>query len=493
MNKSSDITTTEILAERIEKLIYLRKLKAIDHHLNFMLYTWTNLTEKFTVGRHTKKICACIDEAIEKFRQGISTFWVITIPYRHGKSEIISRKLPAHFLGLFPDCKVILCGHTSALTEGFSEESRNLIKTQQYKDLFSSVSVNRNDSSASHWSIDGREGECFACGITGSLTGQGGNLLILDDYCRGRAEAESDTVRERTWNAFTNDFMTRRAPVSITIILATRFHVDDVIGRIEEKMKTDPAFPKFKIINMPAFSDEYETGYLFPERYSPQWYNEQKATLGIYGTASLLQQNPVVHGGNLLKTDKIQIHNDVKDFPEITYTRVWDYAHTEKQRMKDDPDFTSGTLLAYQKINGVWHLWVKDVQRFRHAAPKRDAKVKAIVAADGVYTQVAAENSIDAKDAVAQLRQLLLGIKIVIDATGKGDKVLRATPLEAIFEAGNVHILNASWNQDWIKEIADFPKGKHDDQVDNLSAGYKIYTEDNSPRSSVGEADTEGV
>jgi len=483
-----NITNDDIL-----KLLYLRRLEAVDHHLNFILYTWVNATEEYCVGFHTKVICNCIDNAIDRFRNGESCFYIITVPFRHGKSEIVSRKLPAHFLGLFPDNKVILCGHTGDLTEGFSEISKDLISTPQYQDLFPGIKVSSGSASKSHWKIDGHEGECFASGILGSLTGQGYNLGICDDYFRGRADAESETMRNKTWDAFTNDFMTRRAPVSITILLATRFHVDDVIGRIEEKMKTDPAFPEFKIINMPAFSDEYETGYLFPERYSPKWYNEQKATLGIYGTASLLQQNPVVHGGNLLKTDKIQIHNDIKDFPEITFTRVWDYAHTEKQRMKDDPDFTSGTLLAYQKINGVWHLWVKDVQRFRHAAPKRDAKVKAIVAADGVYTQVAAENSIDAKDAVAQLRQLLLGIKIVIDATGKGDKVLRATPLEAIFEAGNVHILNASWNQDWIKEIADFPRGKHDDQVDNLSAGYKIYTEDNSPRSSVGEADTEGV
>jgi predicted phage terminase large subunit-like protein len=474
--------TNDVIAQKIR----LRKLKAVEHHLNFMAYTWRNLTEAFVVGYHTKMICAYIDDAINKFRKGISSFLVVTLPVRHGKSEIISRKLPAHFLGLFPDCKVILCGHTAGLTEDYSKISRDLISTKEFQDLFSGVNVDPMSSSASHWKIKDREGECFASGILGSLTGQGYHLGILDDYCRGREDAESEITREKTWNAFTNDFMTRKAPVSITIVLATRWHTDDVIGRMEEKTKTDPSFPKVKIIKMPAFSNDYPTGYLFPERYSPQWYEELKAALGIYGTASLLQQTPIIHGGDLLKTDKIHTHYDVAEFPEITFTRVWDYAHTEKQRMKDDPDFTSGTLLAFNEVDGQKHLWVKNVERFQYAAPERDKRIRQIVDADGPYVRLAVENTIDSKDAVAQMRKVLSGIKEVIDATGTGDKVLRATPLEAIFAAGNVHILYGGWNQDWIKEVGEFPRGKHDDQVDNLSAGYKVYTEDNG--SSVGSS-----
>jgi predicted phage terminase large subunit-like protein len=487
MSKKQVINT-----EEIQKLKLLKRVEAIDHHLNFMTYTWRNATEPFKVGLHTIRICDCIDKAIERFRQGISTFWVVTVPVRHGKSEIVSRKLPAHFLGLFPDNKVILCGHTGDLTEGFSENSKDLISEPEYRELFPNITVSSSSSSKSHWKIEGREGECFSCGILGSLTGQGYHLGILDDYFRGRADAESDTIRDKTWNAFTNDFMTRRAPVSITFVLATRFHVDDVIGRIEEKMTEDPAFPEFVIINIPAFSEDYETGYLFPERYPPEWYEQQKATLGTYGFASLMQQSPVVYGGNLLKIDKIQIHRDETEFPQIVFTRVWDYAHTEKQRMKDDPDFTSGTLFAMNKINGQYHVWIKDVSRFREAAPKRDEKILDIVERDGQYVRLAAENTIDSKDAVNQMRKLLKGKKIVIDATGTGDKVVRATPLEPIFEAGNVHILYGLWNTDWIKEVADFPRGKHDDQVDNLSAGYKVYCEKHgSNDSSVGLADIE--
>ena len=120
----------------LEKLLLLRRLEAVDHHLNFMSYTWQNHSEPFTIGYHTRKICAAIDYAMELYRDGKSSAWVITVPFRHGKSEILSRKLPAHFLGLFPDSKVILCGHTQALTEGFSKTSRNLISSPEYRKHF---------------------------------------------------------------------------------------------------------------------------------------------------------------------------------------------------------------------------------------------------------------------------------------------------------------------------------------------------------------------
>ena len=464
-------------SEKIHDMKLLQRIEAIEQHEKFMDYTWKNASEPFVVGRHTREICASIDQAIEKYRAGISTFFVIAVPPRHGKSEIVSRTLPAHFLGLFPDAKVILSGHTADLTEGYSEYSRDLISTPQYQELFPAISVDSNNSSKSHWKIDGREGECYSCGISGSLTGQGGNLLILDDYIRGRADAESAANRKKIWDAFTNDFMTRRAPVSIVFVLATRWHVDDVIGNIKNKMVEDSAFPRFEIKTMPAFSDEYPEGILFPERFSRSWYDEQRATLGEYGTASLLQNSPTVRGGNLLSTDFIQKHKTLEDFPDISYYRIWDLAHTAKERNKDDPDYTSGTLLGMRIKPGTtkeWELWIKDVKRMRKKAPERDKEITHIAEADGPYVKIGVEASIDSKDAYHTLVKILAGRRTVLSASMRGDKVVRATPLEPIFEAGNVHVLNAPWYADWIAEIGAFPNGAHDDQVDNLSAGYAL-------------------
>jgi predicted phage terminase large subunit-like protein len=461
------------LQEKIDR----RKIKAKLHHLDFIDYVWKNQFDPYVIGRHTRIICNAIDKAIMDFQKGISSFCVITIPFRHGKSEIVSRKLPAHFLGLFPDCKVILSGHTEGLTEDFSKTSRDLINEPIFKELFPNVIIAPNDSSGSHWKINGRGGECYSSGLMGSMTGQGGHLLILDDYCRNREDAESETIRNKAWDAFTNNFMTRRAPISIVIILATRWHIDDIIGRIIKNMKDDPLFPRFKFINIPAFNKDYPTGTLFPERFSKNWYNQQRATLGDYGTASLLQNDPVQRGGNMLCTDCIQRHEALSEYPKnLRWFRVWDLAHTAKERTKQDPDYTSGTLLAFNEIDGMTHLWIKDVQRMRKAAPERDRTILTVTNFDGAYVQVGIEDSIDSKDAFSALSRILSGKRMVLSAKGVRDKVIRATPLEPIFKAGNVHVpASAPWLQDWLLEISAFPSGAHDDQVDNLSAGYALF------------------
>lgn len=596
----------------LEKLLLLRRLEAVDHHLNFMSYTWQNHSEPFTIGYHTRKICAAIDYAMELYRDGKSSAWVITVPFRHGKalevntliptpdgfkkikdlnpgdyvygedgkpvriiakspiwhdrklihvlatgsngksesvfcdelhlwkvkyfndddyfileakninhkvsvngftldfkktdligdtvciqvenengmflcgksfipthnSEILSRKLPAHFLGLFPDSKVILCGHTQALTEGFSKTSRNLISTPEYRKLFSNIKVDTGSSSAAHWMIKDHEGECFASGLLGSLSGQGYNLGLLDDFCRNRADAESDTMREKMWDAFTNDFMTRKAPVSITIVLATPWHVDDIIGRIKKKCKEDPDFPHFNFLKFPAMSDKYPEGVLFPERFGKQWYTQQKAVLGDYGFQSLMQLEPVKRSGNMLNTECIQRHLTTADWPKnLRWLRVWDLAHTAKERAKSDPDWTSGTLLAFNEIDGLPHLWIRNVTRMRLNAPERDEQIRHITNQDGPYVRIGVGNSSDAKDTIATMRKILKGKYTVLSVPEKKDKVVRATPLEAIFKAGNVHVVQGEpWLDDWIAELSAFPYGPHDDQVDNLSAGFAIWS-----------------
>jgi len=459
--------------KKLELLTEVRRLKAQSMHLNFIKYVWNNQTEDYIVGYHTRVICTAIDEAIQKFAQGISSFLVVTLPYRHGKSEIISRKLPPHFLGLFPEAKVLLSGHTASLVDGMSRAARDLINGELYQELFPGIYVNHNSSSVKNWRILDHYGECYAGALLSSIAGQGYHLGILDDFCGSREDAESETIRAKTWEAFTDNFMTRRAPVSITIILATRWHTDDIIGRIEEEMKTSADFPKFEIIQLPAFSSDYPSGVLFPERFTPSWYNEQRATLGEYGTASLLQCNPVIKGGNLLNTEHIQRHKTLEEYPSIPYVRVWDLAHTAAERTKSDPDYTSGTLLGIDFAGAVPHIWIKDVQRFRKTAPERDAEIERISRLDGPYIKTGVENTIDAKDAIETMQNILKGYKKVEPIEISRDKVIRAYPLEAIFAAGNVHILeNAPWVHDWIAEIAAFPNGKHDDQVDNLSAGY---------------------
>lgn len=454
------------------KIEIISRIKARRKILPFIQYTWQKPKSPFLVGLHTKEITNTIDEAIEAYERGISSYFIVTLPFRHGKSDIISRYLPPYFFGRLSDSEIILTTHTADLSEKMSKDAAKILQSEKYKRVFLDTRINPKACSASYFEIMNKLGKLFTAGLNGSVTGKGADLLIVDDYLKSRAEAESLTIRNRQWEAFTNDLMTRLAPVHIVIILATRWHIDDIIGRIINKMKEDDDFPKFKLLSFPAMSDKYETGYLFPERFTEKWYKMQFSSLGKYAAAALLQCDPVIRGGNLFRVENIKVEDSFPD--NLKYVRFWDLASTEKERVKDDPDYTVGTKAALRKENGKDHLYVANVKRLQAEAPRRNALIKTTAEIDGKGIYQGIESVAGYKDTYTIIKKLLAGKSVVKECNVSKDKIIRATPLEPIFEDGNVHILKGEWNQLWLDEFQAFPSGEHDDQVDSLSGAYEI-------------------
>jgi predicted phage terminase large subunit-like protein len=453
------------------------------HHLDFVQLTWQR-PDPFIIGRHTQAICEKIDEAIGRYRSGESVFLIITVPFRHGKSDLLSRYLPPKFLGEFPDAEIMLATYAADLAGDLSRFARSIMRSPQYARLFPGIRVSDESSAVDRWGIQGRLGGMSAVGLGGAITGRGYALGVVDDYLKNREEAESETIRNKRWTSFTDDFLTRRAPTSITIVLATRWHVDDLIGRALKRMTEDSEFPQFEVLKFPAFSDEYPEGVLFPERFSQIWYRSQRATLGTYGTASLLQGEPTVHEGNLLKTAMVQIIEPEEIPDHLAWARVWDLAHSAKQRVKDDPDWTVGTLQAYDYADGpegpLPRLWIRHVKRLRENAPERDKEIRQTIMSDGPMVRVGIECGPDSKDAFETMTSILKGARVPEEIIPHTDKVVRAQPLEAIFEAGNVMMVRGDWNQDCLAEAQAFPTGAHDDFPDTLSGGYKLLIGDNT-------------
>ena len=476
----------------------LRKLKAQYSHLEFIKYCWSK-KKPYNVGRHTRTICHLIDEAVEDFKNGKSTFLIVKVHPRAGKSEILSQNLTAHFIGAFPDEEVMICCYNSALAIKNSKLAQKIIRSKKYKELYPDIDI---EGGVEQWNVKGHSAMVTASGLISGITGNGYSIGLLDDYISGRENAESQVIRDKIWDEFTDSFLTRRAPVSITFVLATQWHVDDIIGRLEEAMnpeneKYNPDIPKFKIVSFPAINGEGDVWvertkeskahwehqkweYLFPERFAPEYYKQQRAFLGDYSFSSLYQCNPQVRGGNFFDTSKIKFHDSLEDFPKTRFYRLWDLAHTEKQTQKADPDYTSGTLLTYTKVDGLWHLWIKHVARVRAKATERDRIIHSATDRDGQGVAVAVENSLDSKDAVATLQEILKGKRTVIPLNIRMDKIARAGYVQPIFEAGNVHVLKDDWNLDWLTEVKGFPSMPHDDQVDNFTAGYILCCMNNS-------------
>jgi len=459
----------------------LRRRKARVDFGAYHQYCWWG-SEPLRIGRHTSAIWDRINRAIDDYLEGVSTFLQIIVPFRHGKSDIVSIALPAFFLARCaqkqPD--VIMAGYGAELVEGFSRKTKSVIKSPQYATLFPDVKLKPGHDKINQWGIEGSSGAVTVAGIGGSITGRGGALIVLDDYCKTADESESDVYRRRNWESFKDDLLTRRAPVSIVIVCATRRHVDDISGRIDHEIDTNTEFPRFEKIMFPAHDEKYVTddnpkGYLFPERFSDDWYESQYATLGAHSAAALMDCNPLVRGGNRFQVDTIVYHDSLDEFPEkMRYIRFWDLASTEKERSKDDPDYTAGALVAYRTINGVPEIWIKDVAAFQHEAPRRNDRIIANANKDGVETTIVVESVAGYKDTFTTLRELFRGKYIVMKQTATKDKSVNAAPLEPLFDAGNVHVLRSAWNTIFYKQFSEFPNGKHDDVVDAVSGAFRF-------------------
>ena len=450
-------------------------------HLAFMRYCWQKKeSEPFAVGIHTKAFCEHIDRAMRKLRNGESSFILGQVCFGHGKSEIVSNYLPPHFIGEFPDYDVLVTSYSDSKVSEFSSFGRKLMDSEEFKTLYPDVAL--EERNVNTWSIQNHHGRINFSGIDGSMMGKRGRLIIVDDYIKNREEAESAGMRDKLWSAFTNNIMSRRASTCIVFVLCTPWHVDDIAGRIKKKMIEDDNFPQFEIIQFPAMSDKYESGYLFPEKYSKQWYMDSEKLLGAYGTSSLMQCNPVKRGGNMFRTDKINFYDKVEDIPHVNirFKRAWDLASSVKQTDKQDPDFTVGVkgsvvfVPSAIKNVSVPIIVIDDIVRGRWEATLRQTIIRDVAIADGVI-EVGIEGFAAYKDAFTQLEEILKGIRSVKKMLLSGDKKVKADPLVPAFEAGNVWMRRASWNNQLISEIESFPSGVHDDQVDAMAVLFGMF------------------
>jgi len=471
-----------VLATRREAMEELAKRRARAELLAFMRWCWW-MPHEFVVGRHTRAICERLTRAVDDWQRGVSTHLLIAVPYRHGKTDIVSRAFPPFFLGRCstwnPD--IIMSSYGDGLVKAISRAAKQIVVSPRYQLLFPGVLPARGNNRAGEWGIEGSAGIVTAHGLHSSLTGRGGHLLILDDYCKNLAEARSETYRNATWEAFKNFYTRTNAPASIVIVCATPWHVDDVRGRILREMKEDPAFPRFEELTFPARNPGH-WDYLFPEFRKPKWYDEQRAVLGKRAPA-LLDCDPVPDGGERFDVSRVVYHDTLDGWPKAREVRFWDLASSMKQRDKDDPDWTWG-IRGHLATTGygdakVQHLWISHMVACRSEAPQRDAMICRVARQDGPGVAQHIEAFGAYKDAYTTLKNLLSGSSVVHKSHPPGDKSVRAAPLEVIFDAGNVHVLRQNTTPDiidmWRNQFLAFPGGKHDDAVDATSGLYHSH------------------
>lgn len=467
-----------------DALVELARRRARTDLLSFTKACWW-MPHPLVVGRHTRAVAARLTRAVNEWREGITTYLLIAMPFRHGKSDLVSRALPAWFLGRNADRQpdVILSGYGFSLVTGFSKCVKRIMVEPVYQDLFQGIVPTRGENKAESWKVEGSSGQVTAQGLGGSLTGKGGHLIVVDDYCKSREEAASRVYRDKVWDGFRNDLFTRQnAPANIFVVCATPWHVDDLRGRIKREMASNPDFPRFEEVNFPASKPgEYE--YLFPERFDAAWYTAQRAALGKQA-AALLDCNPVVEGGNRFDVSRVVVHETMDGWPVGRETRGWDLASSSRERNSDDPDRTWGVRGLVRTVNlgrGAVQreVWIRSMVACREEAPKRDALIKSTAMADGAGVAQYVEAFGGYKDAFTTLKAVLSGVCVVRASRLPGDKSAKLSGMEPSFDAGLIHVYGPGcrpWLDTWMTEYSGFPEGSHDDGPDATAVMFHSQT-----------------
>lgn len=410
---------------------------------------------------------------------------IVSAPPRHGKSELISVHTPTWVLENYPNRNVILAAYGADLAEQYGRRVRDQIRDQE-DTLRCRV---RADVSKVGAFLTETNGYMYSVGLGGAITGRGAHVLLIDDYIKEIKEALSPAHREYIWNWFVTTAMTRLEPGASVIIIATRWHSDDLIGRI---LKFFP--DKWENICMPAFALENDIlgrapgEVLFPERFSVEDLEGQRDLLGSVFFHALYQQGPVDEIMKFTDEDWLKIC-PTPPADDFKWARVWDLAASE-----DGGDYTVGTLCGYSPTKHVF--LIANVIRKQISVGKIEALIRNTAVIDGEDVTIAIEQEPGSagKNLVNHYDTIVLPDFKVVPVPTVKSKLIRAQPFLAAAEAGKVYMLDEtvsvadydsatsftkeelSWHKTFKEEFKTFPAGEHDDQIDTAAAGYNLLS-----------------
>jgi hypothetical protein len=256
-----------------------RRELARERLLEFTTYTYP----RYQPAYHHRLIC----EKLEAVERGELRRLMIFMPPRHGKSELASRRFPPFVLGRNPDKEIISASYGASLAVDFGREVRNIVASEEFAALFPRVRLAPDSGAKDRWHTNGRGGY-VAAGVGTAITGRGADILNIDDPVKDRAEAESETTREGVWAWYRSTAYTRLMKDASIVVTMTRWHEDDLAGRLLEQAEADG--DKWDVLCLPAFNPEGRA--LWPERYDEAALNQIRNVLEHREWGALYDQNP---------------------------------------------------------------------------------------------------------------------------------------------------------------------------------------------------------
>lgn len=430
----------------------------------------------YKAGWVHREICARLMHFLADVLDGRSPRLVITMPPRHGKSELVSRRFPAWAFGINPDLSIIAASYSDDLSKRMNKDVQRIMDAPEYSMLFpnSTLSKRRNAGGIDNMSvrtmdlfeIPGHSGSYRSAGVGGGITGMGADILSIDDPFKDRASADSPTLRQRVWDWYASTAYTRLSPGGGVLVTVTRWHEDDLVGRLLAAQGQNGA-DRWTVVNYPAIAETDERHRdkgeaLHPDRYPLPALKRIRANIGEYEWSALYQQHPTPMGGGVFKREWFRFY-DQSTIP-VRFDRIfqsWDFtfkasAHSDnvcgQLWGKKGPDFFLLDCVC-DKMTFVESLKAMLLMTERH--PEAVAK----------YVEAKANG----EAIMDMVRQKVPG---VIPVTPTESKVARAHAVTPLFQAGNVYVpKEAPWVYDYLDELTKFPNAAHDDRVDATTQG----------------------
>ena len=421
----------------------------------------------YKVGKHHRRLADLLMamERGEEDRIGVS------VPPRHGKSQLVSIFFPAWYLGRNPGKQILMVSHTGDLAVDFGRKVRNLVGSDKFKEIFPNVSLSADSKSAGRWNTNAG-GVYYACGVGAALAGRGADFLIVDDPF-----SEQDVINgnyevfEKAYEWFTYGARTRLMPRGKVAIVHTRWHPADLIGRLAKDMVRIPESDQYHFFEFPAIFNENTDNEkaLWPEFYDLEALHRTKASMPVFQWNAQYQQNPTAEEGALIKRDWWR-RWEKDDAPSCEYIIMTLDAAAEKGNRADFTALlTWGVFSDDNLTDSNNHIILLNAINVRVEFPE----LKEMALREYKEWQPDAfivEKKSSGTPLFQEFRRMGIPVQEFTPHRGTGDKIARVNAIADIVRSGMVwYPEGRKWAEEVVEQVAAFPAAEHDDMVDCVS------------------------
>jgi len=430
------------------------------------------VNDGYEYTRHGEYICNIIDDAINNRDAMLrgdmdkrTQYIMLSMPPRHGKSYMVTETLPSYFLSKYDGSKAILTAYSSTLAYDFARSNREKITEHNLFNI-EVLSDNQDRMYLSNKSV------MVKAGILGGITGKGGNLLIIDDPIKTDEEASSQNQRDKIWKEWISSLSTRLEKCAIVILIMTRWHEDDLAGRLLNKELAKPL--DWLVINLPLEAEENDIlgrnvgEPLWEKEYGYDFIEERKRYPNSFN--SLYQGRPTSEEGNIIKRESWQFYEARDSFTNTLPIVIM----TVDATFKDSKDTDKVSIQVWGKKGSNAYMIDNITRRLNFTAT-----LKTIENLLKRYPNIGAKFVEDKANgsAIIDVMNRRIGGFVPVNADrGTGGKVSRVHAIEPFITSGNVFLPRVEWTQGFIEECSSFPNGRYDDQVDAMAMALnKLY------------------